>query len=162
MRSQQRNWIFFLIAALLFISHIIPAGGVTGEPSMDTLKSSDMKTLSKEFHRLRNIKGHFQGGQWNDDVDRWNGLKHRVMMTLATKLSEKTISELMQWMGEPDRIVVRKDPDFQTLISKRKSALSKYQTEKLLIYHWRGDRDYLYFACGMETVLYSGWWYSGE
>jgi len=32
----------------------------------------------------------------------------------------------------------------------------------LLVYHWRGARDVLYFECAGEKIVGAGWWMAGE
>ena len=42
--------------------------------------------LGAAFRVLRQQPGHFSGGAWSDDVDRWGGRKHQVMTALAEAL----------------------------------------------------------------------------
>jgi hypothetical protein len=39
----------------------------------------DVQALGRTFQELRKIKGHFDGGEYNPDVDGYNGEKHQVM-----------------------------------------------------------------------------------
>jgi hypothetical protein len=33
---------------------------------------------------------------------------------------------------------------------------------EFLVYHWRGEHDFLYLTVREETVLDARWWYAGE
>ena len=55
------------------------AGPVAAAPSAD---SDDART----YRALRQIRGHFDGGRWSDDIDRWQGRKHLAMLNLAGEL----------------------------------------------------------------------------
>jgi hypothetical protein len=39
-------------------------------------------SASKRFKELRKIKGHFEGGQWIDSIDKYGGEKHLVMQLI--------------------------------------------------------------------------------
>ncbi|RPI78901.1 MAG: hypothetical protein EHM45_04855 [Desulfobacteraceae bacterium] len=113
--------------------------------------------LTREFKRLRNIPGHFQGGDWNTEVDSWMGLKHRVMSDLGFYAEHNRISvgELRELMGEPDRILYIGGPPWDPITSWSAAHFS-------LIYEWRGDHDYLVFDCRTGMVTSSHWFYAGD
>lgn len=39
----------------------------------------DVQALGKTFQVLRTVKGHFDGGEFNEDIDAFNGKKHQTM-----------------------------------------------------------------------------------
>jgi len=101
--------------------------------------------LADEYRTLRKKKGHFNGGEWADDLDRWDGRMHSVMAQLGQNLGtpEHTESEITGLMGEPDsRPTVNGDTH--------------------LIYLWRGWHDYLYFICRNGRVKESRWYFAYE
>ncbi|MBT9583670.1 hypothetical protein IV102_09975 [bacterium] len=118
--------------------------------------ASTLQELSREYQRLRTVKGHFQGGQWNDEVDRWAGRKHEVMSDLGDALGQAGTreSDIIRWMGPPDE---RATPGSHSWASARPD-----QGDYLLVYCWRGHHDFLYFLCSKERVLSSQWWMAGE
>lgn len=112
---------------------------------------------ASEFRRLREVKGHFQGGpEWIPDVDTWGGRKHVLMQSLGNALLKGTEAHVVETMGEPD---AKAEPG--TLLWRQVRAP---ETEgHLLIYRWRGDHDFLYFLVdGSGRVARSGWWMALE
>ena len=115
-----------------------------------------LQRLSQEFQRLKTVKGHFQGGEWRDEVDRWAGRKHEVMSALGETLGQAGTqeSDVIRWMGPPDE---RATPG-----SHSWAAVRPDQGDHLLVYCWRGHHDFLNFLCHKERVLSSQWWMAGE
>ena len=95
--------------------------------------------MGREYQELRKQKGHFNGGEWNAALDRWNGRKHQVMCELGTRLDKGSTRTLLELMGEPD---AREGPNW--------------------LYYWRGRHDYLFFECREDQVLKSDWWMAGD
>ncbi|KAJ3089568.1 hypothetical protein HK102_006043 [Quaeritorhiza haematococci] len=65
----------------------------------------DLENLGLQFQVLRQIRGHYQGRQWNDAVDSADGEKHRLMEELQRRLISLpgiTVEEIHNVMGEPD------------------------------------------------------------
>jgi len=131
----------------------------TEKGGMDSIED-----LAAEYRRLRLVKGHFEGGTWNDDVDKWMGRKHQLMIQLGALLGtgECSRAEVIRLLADPDRIVRAGDELFDLVSSLpdfEEPAAGPYE---LLIYHWRGQHDFLYFTCQGETIANSGWWYAGD
>jgi len=145
-----------LISIILIFVFVFPGCGVSKSQTALS-KDNDLVKLSLEFIRLRNIHGHFQGGSWNDEVDSWMGLKHRVMLELRSYTEQNLISagELRKLMGEPDRILYIGGPPWDPVTSWTTADFS-------LIYEWRGDHDFLVFDCRAGLVISSHWQYAGE
>jgi hypothetical protein len=126
--------------------------------------SVDSEGIAAEFRGLRTGKGHFQGGTWNADVDKWMGRKHRIMIQLGSRLGSGDCAkaEIIQLLGLPDLTARESDAPFDLV--KRLPAFEKPTAGpcELLIYYWRGAHDFLYFTSQDETILNSGWWYAGE
>lgn len=121
-----------------------------------------MHELAQEFRRLRAVKGHFQGGSLNPDVDGWMGLKHRVMIELGSRLGtgECSRAEVIALLGEPDAIARPGDIAFDLV--GRQAAFPPGAEYELLLYYWRGGHDYLYFTAQGQSILGSGWWHAYE
>jgi hypothetical protein len=130
----------------------------------DDLAMDSIEDIAAEFRNLRETKGHFEGGTWDDDVDKWMGRKHQVMIQLGSHLGtgEYSEAELVQLLAPPDLIAGEGD-EFYTLINNlsdfAKPAAGSYE---FLIYYWRGTHDFLYFTSQDETIINSGWWYALE
>jgi len=159
--------------SLMLIVFLLLAGCAVGDsaPSNPTetveyhdLAKPPIKDVAAEFRDLRKTKGHFEGGTWNDDVDKWMGRKHQLMIQLGSHLGtgEYSEAEVIQLLGPPDLIAREGDDSFDLINSLpdfKKPATGPY---KFLIYYWRGTHDFLYFTSQDETIINSGWWYAGE
>ena len=119
--------------------------------------------LAAEFKNLRAIKGHFDGGDWNDDVDKWMGHKHQVMIELGLHLGtgEYDNTKVIRLLGSPD-LIAREGDDLFRWVSDLPEFEELTGSYELLIYTWRGTHDFLYFVSQDEVVVGSGWWYAGE
>ena len=154
------------ILVLLALSGGAGCASATG----DSLKtegcnlSMESQDFAAEFRSLRTIKGHFEGGTWNNKVDRWMGRKHQIMIQLGSRLGTGDCSkaQIIQLLGPPDLSARKGDVPFDLVNSLpefKKPATALYE---LLIYYWRGTHDFLYFTSQGETIFNSGWWYAGE
>lgn len=115
--------------------------------------------LGAEFRVLRQQAGHFSGGTWNDDVDRWGGRKHQVMIALAEALGDgkHSRSEIVAVMGEPDHVLTPRDMMFRQAYGGRDPRV-----RELIVYEWRGMHDFLFFTSDGKTVLGADWWMALE
>jgi hypothetical protein len=156
------------ILILLLLAGCAGRASTPGTP-LETVKADNLavdpiEDIAAEFRNLRTIKGHFEGGTWNDDVDKWMGRKHQLMVQLGSRLGagEYSKAQVIQWLGSPD-LTARQGDDLFDLASSlpkfEKPATGSYE---LLVYHWRGTHDFLYFTSQGETIINSGWWYAGE
>jgi hypothetical protein len=128
----------------------------TGEVSTETLAAG--------FRELRQINGHFQGGKWNDDVDKWRGKKHRLMIELGSRLANGKYDKkkVIELMNSPDRIVRKGDELFKLIIDQPELDSLADGPYEFLVYYWRGKHDFLFFVCKDKIIVRSGWWYAGE
>ena len=136
----------------------IIAGSDTG------LAAVPAETLAAEFRELRKIKGHFDGGTWNDDVDRWLGRKHRLMMELGSRLSKGKYHkhDIPRLLDPPDQSAGKGDELYRRVSELPGNDSLSYTPDEYLVYYWRGRHDFLYFACLDGRVAGSGWWYALE
>lgn len=123
--------------------------------SMAAPSTAEIKVKAGEFQRLRVVRGHFQGGEWNDEVDRWGCRKQEVMDWLREALGtgQYSASQIARLMGQPDAVAKPGDVLWE---------MARGRGSRLLVYHWRGAHDFLYFACEGERVLEARWWMAGE
>lgn len=112
---------------------------------MAATPANELPPLSQQYLELRKIKGHWDGGEFVDDVDKFNGRKHKVMQRLGELLGIKGTprSQVIQWLGEPD-------------VKKTEDATQQW------IYYWRRKHDYLIFILENEQVTKSEWYYAYE
>lgn len=130
-----------------------------------------IEEIAVEFRKIRKIKGHFNGGKWNDEVDKWMGRKHRLMIELGLRISGDKYKkgDIIRLLDQPDHIVHKGDDLFKLIISQKKydSSPQEYDSStttlyEFLIYYWRGKHDFLFFTCRNSVIIQSGWWYAGE
>lgn len=121
--------------------------------------AADVGALSAEFKTLRTQGGHFSGGAWNDVVDKFGGRKHEVMVQLGEALGDgmHTRSEIIALLGPPDLVLKPGDTMFRDSYTTHDPRV-----RELLVYHWRGMHDFLYFAGDGTQVFVSGWWNAWE
>jgi hypothetical protein len=156
------------ILVLFFLAGCTGSTGAAGD-LVETVKAQSLTVTSiqgvaDEFRGLRAIKGHFEGGAWNDDLDKWMGRKHQLMIQLGERLGtgEYSRAEIVQWLALPDQIAREGDEFFNLVSSLPAFEKPTAGSQELLIYYWRGAHDFLYFTVRGETVANAGWWYAGE
>ncbi len=132
--------------------------------SSDDLSILTLEELSEEYKNLRMLKGQFEGGKWDDEIDSWMGRKHQLMLELESRLSKEvhTQEQIIRLLGTPDLTVSQGDHLFDELIGSSPLAGKEVGEFVILIYFWRGVHDFVYFVCDERQVIYSGWWYTGE
>jgi len=98
----------------------------------------DASSWSARFLALKAVRGHFDGGPWMADVDRFGGAKHELMKCLSTRAVADHVDavQLLRWMGHPDEMSVH--PQVWT-------------------YHWRGTHDRLAFTLHDGRVAKADW-----
>jgi hypothetical protein len=154
-----------ILASCTLMDHtpMVPIPSATGSTQDDPSILSDEK-LSEEFKNLRDVKGQFDGSPWNDEVDRWMGRKHRLMLELEERIRRGNLdkAQVIQWMGLPDQTISPDDILFQELLGSTPAPGKENGTVELLIYYWRSNHDFLYLVCENDQVTHSGWFYAGE
>jgi hypothetical protein len=145
---------------------VILAGcaGHPSAPGVPVETREAIEDIAAEFRSLRTLKGHFEGGTWDDDLDKWMGRKHQLMIQLGSRLGagQHSKAQVIQLLAPPDLTASEGDDLFDVVSSLpefEKPATGPYE---LLIYYWRGMHDFLYFTSQDETIINSGWWYAGD
>jgi hypothetical protein len=128
-------------------------------PTLDAIQG-----MADAFRRLRAVVGHFNGGDWNDDVDRWMGKKHALMIELGERLGTGAYSrsQVVDLLGKPDAIARQGDALYDRIRDRGEFAGPSGEVEAFLVYHWRGEHDFMYLIVREEAILGAGWWYAGE
>jgi hypothetical protein len=123
-----------------------------------------IEQMAAEFRSLRVIPGHFTGGLWKDDVDRWMGRKHELMLKLGSRLAggEYDQTDIINLLGPPDNTVRRGDRLFDQINRRSSYKASTDGSYKFLVYYWRGKHDFLFFTCQDNFIISSDWWYAGD
>lgn len=124
----------------------------------------DDAQLAKEFAALRTVRGHFDGGNWTADVDRWQGRKHQLMQCLAAGLSAAAgtpVARVRERMGEPDARVecpsAACDGVVRLMEARGEGAPVVATARQLWVYQWRGNHDRLVFSVVGGKVSGVGW-----
>jgi len=90
MESTDLTRIFAVVTVLTLIIYADPGtagSGPAGAAEDTALVNLPVEEIADEFKKVRKIKGHFDGGAWNDEVDKWMGRKHRLMIKLGLRLA---------------------------------------------------------------------------
>ena len=134
-------------------------GSIEVDPPGDPIED-----IAAEFRGLRTVQGHFDGGDWNDDVDKWMGRKHQLMIQLGARLGSGGYgrAKVVRLLGSPDRTARQGDDMFDLIDTLPEFEGPSTGPYEFLIYYWRGTHDFLYLTSQGETILNSGWWYAGE
>ena len=138
------------------------AGPIAAAPSAD---SDDART----YRDLRQIRGHFDGGRWGDDIDRWQGRKHLAMQNLAGELlrAHASVEVLRNTMGEPDAVLEPGQPAHARALEQvqwlpKAATPDSAKRTRLWLYQWRGRHDQLLLALERGNVVAAGWLLDGE
>lgn len=128
----------------------------------------DAAQWAREFAALRTVHGHFDGGNWTADVDRWQGRKHRLMQCLAAGLSAAgtPVERVQALMAEPDARVACPsaacDELARLMEAPADGAPAVANGIQLWVYQWRGRHDRLVFSVDGGRVTHVGWAYALE
>lgn len=128
----------------------------------------DAAQWSREFAALRTVRGHFDGGSWAADVDRWQGRKHQLMQCLAAGLSAAgtPAERVRQQMGEPDARVACPSAACSGVVRLMEAPSDGERTVadgiQLWVYQWRGQHDRLVFSVREGRVTEVSWAYALE
>ena len=153
--------IYTIMAVALFFAGVGVCGDTVEEDPFTKIPFPELVTA---FRELRTIKGHFDGGPWRNEVDRWMGRKHKVMIALRQRIEARGFGrqQLVEQLGAPDRILDENDPMFHTCARDFNHSQKNHGPVEILVYHWRGGHDFLYFVTVDEMLVDSGWWHAGE
>ena len=147
--------IFFLLALSVFTS--LSPLRIAIDVQAEHVRPLTLEEMSTQFSEIRRQKGHFDGEEWNNEVDLWSGRKHILMQALSNRLDAISASkrQVIEVMGKPDRIVNATAAEFEELPALNGDG-------EILIYFWRNSHDYLYFNCGRGAGCEPEWQYALE
>lgn len=113
--------------------------------------------MAHEFQALRAIKGHFDGGTWNDAVDKWQGDKHRLMQQALTRILQGGYGsqQVKALLGEPDQVLRAPAAEYRQVVER--AEWQGTPVGELWAYHWRGAHDQLIIALEQDKVSAGGW-----
>lgn len=134
----------YLIVLLLFDGKAMAQDDCRNQFSKDSISTVSLKTLGDAYQEMKKI----------DDpcIRKWNSDMHWITAELGKRLGKPgtTRTEIIKWMGIPDyegnHIEVLKIADHTTI----------------MVYHWRGWHDWLYFILEDDRVQYFDWWMAYE
>lgn len=156
----------FISTAVIFLYAAL--GAACTKPGKNLKNTSvtnvSIENLAAEFREIRKIKSHFDGGKWTDDVDQWNGHKHRLMVELGIRLADGKFhkSDIIRFLQPPDQIAQKGNDLFDRIMTHLSWDSSRDGPYEFLVYYWRGMHDFLYFTCQNDVIVDSGWWYAWE
>lgn len=118
--------------------------------------------MAAEWTQLRQAKGHSAGGEWQQDLDAWQGRKHQLMQTLAAEVlaARSDTPAVLALLGEPDAKVTIDQADYADW--QRRTDWQGSPGPLLWSYHWRGQHDQLLVAFSAGRVSAVGWLYAWE
>lgn len=158
----------FLVLPLYFLlgqpSSIIAISNFCVLCATERSIESKILQMAAKFRDLRTISGHFTGDTWNDDVDRWMGRKHKLMLELGSLLAtgEYRKREVTRLLDPPDQIARQGDRLFKLIASLPGYSNAMATPYEFLIYYWRGEHDFLFFTCRDSVIISSDWWYGRD
>ena len=159
-------------ARRVFIGYLALGAWYLARPAAaaDEASNTNAPTV-RDWQRLRGLKGHFDGAAWNNEVDRWQGQKHRVMQTLADGLVRQRANQraVQQTLGRPDARLrpgeAGHDLAAASLV-RGPGAAAPLQADArrgdLWLYRWRGQHDQLVLVLIDGRVRSAGWLQAGE
>lgn len=151
---------FLILLCFVFPIFVLVAGPENSYgKDMETLKEQ-----SKAFQLMRNDLGHFNGGKWNAAVDQWMGKKHVLMQKLAEGMVENRVtqSKMLEWIGPADQNSNKGDFFFEQIVKSHDHQHLASVAQNVLVFYWRGQHDFLFFAFDGERLIQSGWWHAYE
>ncbi|KAG9320803.1 hypothetical protein KVV02_004646 [Mortierella alpina] len=77
--------------------------------------SSEFQTLGQNLQSLRQVKGHWDGGDSDPRVDNFNGEKHQALQKLGEYFGQPgtPAAHILSTMGQPDEVKQTMDEAFQ-------------------------------------------------
>jgi hypothetical protein len=117
-------------------------------------KQTSIDSLAQAYRSLREQHQKQKSGEFNKDLDAWNGRMHLVMEELGERLGTPghTKNDIVSIMGKPDTVIVARGQEGKT------PTIGEIH----LVYFWRGWHDYLFFICQKDTIMKADWYFAGE
>ncbi|MHA6491860.1 hypothetical protein ACX0MV_01280 [Pseudomonas borbori] len=146
-------------ALLLTVGLVAGCASGAAEPHKD---ADEARAMASEWAQLRQAKGHFTGGEWQQELDAWQGRKHQLMQGLGKELlaAHSDTPAVLALLGEPDGKVTVDQADYADW--QRRTEWQGSLGPLLWSYHWRGQHDQLLVAFTEGRVSAVGWLYAWE
>ncbi|MCP3944773.1 MAG: hypothetical protein GY710_25300 [Desulfobacteraceae bacterium] len=160
-----KNYQIWIFKVFIFSLFIFPMPGTCDPTGVNSDRTNPtLKEAGTQFQRLSKIKGHFTGEDWHNDVDRWMGKKHRLMIFLQERLLARgaTKKEVLEIMGKPNKNMKQLDFESSGFSEKILQEIRSRSWDEILIYYWRYDHDFLYFIFKKDQMVESAWWFAHE
>jgi hypothetical protein len=150
------RWYWLMMAIWSACAACASADYASANPAMSDIQ------MQQSFAQLRLIRGHFEGGPWNDAVDKWQGVKHVAMQQLAQSvLRAKAASEkTKELLGPPDKVLTK--AQFAQLSEYAPVSWQGVAGSVVWLYRWRGEHDQLAVSLDQGRVVAVGWLYALE
>ncbi len=147
---------FWCVLGLVLVGGLSACQPLTSKAG-GTSAATGETAAAEQFQALRAVKGHFNGGTWNDRVDTWNGEKHQVMQSLQAQIlrGEKQAADVTRLFGEPEQIWPESAEQYTQLVQR--AQWQGRPTGELWAYYWRGQHDQLLIALKDGKVTAAGW-----
>ncbi|CDS08937.1 hypothetical protein LRAMOSA10297 [Lichtheimia ramosa] len=127
--------------------------------------------LGEKFQQLRNRPGKYDGAEYDENVDSFEGEKYKVMKGLSDQLGlpGTPAADVLARLGKPDELTpslqgepaapVMPGPVVGAGADAGVAATAAQQPPYYFVYYWRHKHDYLYFKIDpiKETVITSEW-----
>lgn len=155
MSHSRKSWVRKITRSLAACGLAVTLSAcVMAEPA--TL-SSEAQQLAQQWHELRGKPGHFSGGQWDEQVDKWQGRKHQLMQQLFDLAWNEryTPSQLRSLLGAPDKVWTPTEAGYADWL--RMTEWRGHPTGEFWAYAWRGQHDQLLFAVEGNQLKAAGW-----
>jgi hypothetical protein len=150
----QRQWLTMLVWCAC-------AACASADYASATPAKSDIQ-MQQTFAQLRTFRGHFEGGPWNDTVDKWQGAKHVAMQQLAQSVlrAKAAPEKAEELLGSPDKVLTQ--AQFAQLSEYAPVRWQGVAGGVAWLYRWRGEHDQLAVSFDEGRVVAVGWLYALE
>lgn len=128
---------------------------------------SNLVSICDKLEGLNSQKGHFDGDDWNEKIDKWNGEKHTLLLALAEtiKLHPISVNNLIKICIKPDK-KVNEQSSIQNLnfnwIWQKQNTKKELDNSEFWFFSWRGNRDFLILLRNNDDFIGAAWLYAYE
>lgn len=130
-----------------------------------TERALSAEKIGARLAELRAQKGHFEGGQWQAALDRWQGEKHCLLqLGAALALGQQASPQQVQvLLGVADRTsALAHTSGRPSTSSTLPAACGGGHTKQWLWYRWRGERDSMLLEFSQNKLHNINWCLSHE
>jgi hypothetical protein len=144
MNSKKMKGIFFILAVGIAFS--VHAQNCC---TFELAKGASVKQISKKYKQLKKLQN-------QDCCKNYGSGLMTVMGVLKDRIHLRTTeNRIIEIMGQPDMYATKEHP-----VEYQFTKLEKNQ--KVLIYHWRGMHDFLYFVLQDNHLITKNWYFALE